>query len=219
MAGNLKRRSFSQIIRDMKHEFLKYRVMILISLFLFALANIITYLASMHVDTIKAVAVPDLILDNIPTLNLNFIFVYGFYAMIILIIFYVVFFHMKDAHKIILQFSLLMIIRSFFMVLTHLSVPLDAQIVTGVPTFLKGFYFVNDLFFSGHTSVPFLAFLLFRREKMGILFLGISILMAITVLFMHVHYSIDVFAAFFITYGSYKLGSGVCRQCEKLPTF
>lgn len=219
MKEDLRKRNLGERFRDMKQQFLKYRVMILISLFLFALANIITYLASMHVDTIKTVAVPDLILDNIPTLNLNFIFVYGFYAMVILIIFYSLFFHMKDVHKIILQFSLLMIIRSFFMVLTHLSVPLDAEIVTGVPAFLKGFYFVNDLFFSGHTAVPFLAFLLFRREKIGAWFLGISIVMAITVLFMHVHYSIDVFAAFFITYGSYKLGTRICRQCEKLPSF
>lgn len=197
-----------------KKEFLKHRFMIFLSLALLAVANISTYMASRHVDKINAIAVPDIILNNIPVLNLNLIFVYGFYATILIIILHSAFFHMKDAHKIIFQFSLLMVIRSFFMVLTNLSIPLDAEVITGVPAFLKGFYFENDLFFSGHTSIPFMAFLLFRKEKIGFLFLAISILMAITVLFMHVHYSIDVFAAFFITYGAYKIGEWLCKRCR-----
>jgi hypothetical protein len=36
--------------------------------------------------------------------------------------------------------------------------------------------------------------------------LGASIVLAITVLLMHVHYSIDVASAYFITYGVYKVG-------------
>lgn len=214
MKENIKRRSAKEVLKDMRHQFKSHKLMILLSFLLLAVANIISCVTSKHVDTIRTVAVPDLILDSIPTLNLNFIFVYGFYAVIIAIIAYSLFFHMKDIHKIILQFSMLMIIRSFFMVLTHLSIPLDAQIITGVPSFLKGFYFENDLFFSGHTSIPFMAFLLFRNEKIGIIFLAISILMAITVLFMHVHYSIDVFAAFFITYGVYRIGEWFCKRCK-----
>ena len=38
--------------------------------------------------------------------------------------------------------------------------------------------------------------------------------MAITVLGMHQHYSIDVFAAFFITYGVYKMGGWVIKKLK-----
>jgi hypothetical protein len=38
-----------------------------------------------------------------------------------------------------------------------------------------------------------------------------SIILAITVLLMHVHYSIDVLSAYFITYGVYKLSENYLR--------
>ena len=38
--------------------------------------------------------------------------------------------------------------------------------------------------------------------------------MGITVLGMHQHYSIDVFAAFFITYGCYKFGNWFLMKSE-----
>jgi hypothetical protein len=39
-----------------------------------------------------------------------------------------------------------------------------------------------------------------------------SIILASTVLLMHVHYSIDVAAAYFITYGVYVLGNKMFKQ-------
>ncbi len=74
--------------------------------------------------------------------------------------------------------------------------------------------FKNDLFFSGHTAVPFLGFLLFKNRKVKYTFLGASIIMAITVLLMHVHYSIDVFSAFFITYGTFKIGEWLFKKMD-----
>ena len=68
--------------------------------------------------------------------------------------------------------------------------------------------FRNDLFFSGHTAFPFLAFLIFRDSWIRWVFLAGSLVQGTTVLLMHVHYSIDVVAAFFIAYGSYS----ICRK-------
>ena len=64
-----------------------------------------------------------------------------------------------------------------------------------------GIFNGNDLFFSGHTGLPFLLALIFwENKKLRFLFLGFSVLFAVVVLLGHLHYSIDVFAAYFITY-------------------
>ena len=97
-------------------------------------------------------------------------------------------------------------IRSFFLILTHLQTPPDAIILT-FPNILSNLFFYNDMFFSGHTAMIFLGFFLSDNKKIKYVFLFGSIIMGITSLLVHHHYSIDVFAAFFITYGSYKIGN------------
>jgi membrane-associated phospholipid phosphatase len=59
----------------------------------------------------------------------------------------------------------------------------------------------NDLFFSGHTGAPFLLALIFWRiPPLRYLFLAWSLFFAVIVLLGHLHYTIDVLSAFFITY-------------------
>jgi hypothetical protein len=106
-------------------------------------------------------------------------------------------------------------IRAFFVTLTHLQTPLNAM-PAKFPSFLNILVFTNDSFFSGHTAFPFLGFLLFKDSKIRWLFLAGSIYMGLTVLISHKHYSIDVFSAFFITYGSYKIGNVIINKLEKL---
>ncbi len=64
---------------------------------------------------------------------------------------------------------------------------------------------LRDLFFSGHTSTMFLFFLTAKSKKMKILFLICTILIAFLVLVQHVHYTIDVLAAPFFAYTSYRI--------------
>jgi hypothetical protein len=64
----------------------------------------------------------------------------------------------------------------------------------------------NDLFFSGHTGLPFLIALIFWDHiYLRALFLGSSVVFGVIVLLSHLHYSIDVFSAFFITYSIYHI--------------
>lgn len=194
-----------------KNEIIQHKTLIAISVIFLILALTLNYSAGNYADRKGTVKVPDLVLDSIPTLDLNFVFIYGFLLVLGAMLAYPLFFKVKELHVAISQFSLLVLIRSFFVTLTHLSMPVGA-LIFNAPKIFSIFNFQNALFFSGHTSIPFLGFLLFRKEKIGIFFLIMTFVMAATVLFMHVHYSIDVFAAIFITYGSYKLGNRLFRK-------
>ncbi|MBU0907211.1 MAG: sphingomyelin synthase family protein [Nanoarchaeota archaeon] len=186
----------------------------LISLILLATAIILDYLAGAYVTTVPAVEAPDLILDNIPTLDLDFIFLYGIILIIVVLLVYPLLFKIREFHRVISQFSLLIAVRAAFTTFTHLKIPAQALVFT-LPRIFSFITFQNDLFFSGHTAVPFLGFLLFRHSKIKYFFLVSSIIMAAVVLFMHVHYTIDVFSAFFITYGTFKIGECFFKKISK----
>ena len=66
--------------------------------------------------------------------------------------------------------------------------------------------FNNENFFSGHTGVPFLLFLLFRVKWVRAVFLVESVAMGACVLLTRNHYTIDVLGAYFMTYAIYRLG-------------
>ena len=70
----------------------------------------------------------------------------------------------------------------------------------------RNIFITKDLFFSGHTSnMLVLAFCFEKRSDKWLAFIG-AIAVGIMVLFQHVHYSIDVIAAFIITFLLVKVG-------------
>ncbi|MEI6265620.1 MAG: phosphatase PAP2-related protein [Sphingobacteriia bacterium] len=73
----------------------------------------------------------------------------------------------------------------------------------------KDIFITKDLFFSGHTATQFLMFLCLQKKIDKYLTGLTSILIAIMVLIQHIHYTIDVFAAFPLTYLVYLLGKKV----------
>lgn len=187
-----------------KIELSEHKYLILLSLVFLVFANIINVYAGNYVDSKDAIPVKDIILDNIPTINLEWIFSYGMIIFLSILLCYVLFLKVKQFHIVAFSFSTLILVRSFFITLTHIGKPSDAAIMTSLPGIYQALNFHNDLFFSGHAALPFMAFLLFRKEKIGPFFLFMTIVLSLTVLIMHLHYSIDVFAAFFITYAIYK---------------
>jgi hypothetical protein len=191
--------------KEWKKDILEHKYKILLALLFLAISITATALSSSYVDEVRTVAVPDLVLDSLPVVNLSFIFNWGLLLMYTVYFAYPLIYKPKKFHYALGLMSLFLLTRSAFMILTHLKVPMDAINVAdyGVIHF---FTYSNDLFFSGHTGAPFLGFLVYDNKKIKYFMLAMSIILAITVLLMHVHYSIDVASAYFITYGIYKIG-------------
>lgn len=180
-----------------------------IGIFLLTLALMVQVTAGRHSyrKAITASFENDLILDNIPTVNLDEVIVQGAILLAALTIFMII------RHPRYLLFSLKAVaifiaIRSLFINLTPLGIyPEQAVFDQGFGSGLYNYLnFEGNYFFSGHTGLPFLMALIFWQKKWARnLFFGVSLLFAVSVLLAHVHYSIDVFAAPFISYGIFRI--------------
>jgi hypothetical protein len=148
-------------------------------------------------------AVSDLILDCLPTYNVSIIHIYIALTFWLCLSGYIL---SKPAlvPYICKTLALFALIRSVFICLTHLGEPANQLFIPD--GFSSLLLFKGDLFFSGHVGGPFLMMLLFWDNfAIRIISLGASLFFAATVLIGHIHYSIDVFAAPFITYSIYQL--------------
>lgn len=152
--------------------------------------------------------VEDLFLSNVPAVDTRFFFVYGTFAMIVVTaaVFLARPWRLPFCLK---AMALFFIIRAAFISLTHLG-PYPLQEPPTPSPFLNDMFFGGDLFFSAHTGLPFLGALVFWHEPaLRYVFLGVSLFFGAIVLLGHYHYSIDVAAAFFITYGIFHLARDV----------
>lgn len=172
---------------------------------LFLLGMVVNNLAIAFSTEHASNPVTDLVLSNVPVFNLDETFVYGTIIGVVITVLIAL------AHPRRIPFALyaagtFFIIRSGFVSLTHIA-PFLAHPGTEFtnPVIIRSF-FGADLFFSGHTGLPFLGSLIFWREKViRYFYLALSIFFAVVVLLAHLHYSIDVAAAFFITFTIYHI--------------
>ena len=169
------------------------------------LVSFIVNLYAIHFATEHASnPVTDLILSNTPILNVDDLFVYGtFVAASIAVL--VCLMHPKRIPFALYTVALFYFIRSGFTSLTHIA-PFYPHISTDFGATINKAFFGGDRFFSGHTGLPFLGALAFWNEpKIRFFFLGTSLFFGVIVLLGHLHYSIDVLSAFFITYAIYHI--------------
>lgn len=191
-----------------KKAILNHRPQITLSLIFAIIAIILTFVSGFYVERVGMVSPPDLILDNLPVVDLSILYVWLFLFVIFLFVLYAFVYQPEKIHYMIGMLSLFSVIRSGFVVLTHLKMPEGAvSPLSYSPAIYDFFSFSNYLFFSGHVGLPFLGYLIYREnKKLRMIFLASSIILAATALLMHRHYSIDVLSAYFITYGIYKIG-------------
>jgi len=163
------------------------------------------YYAGVYADSSQSNAVGDLLLDHLPVYNVEAIFFEGFFVLLILVIL-ILAYRPKAIPFTIKSVALFILIRSVFITLTHLKIFPQHAFLDPNDTFQNVFTFGGDLFFSAHTGLPFLFALIFWKDRRArFFFLVASAFFAAIVLLGHLHYSIDVFAAFFITYSIYRM--------------
>jgi hypothetical protein len=176
----------------------------ILSLCLLVLSLLANYYANVYVAGFTGNSVSDIILDNLPVFNVDFIFIEGIIIFWIIISFLLI----KIPARIpfvLKSIALFIFIRSISISLTHIAAPPVHSFLDPYKWFLdvsSG----NDLFFSSHAGLPFLMALCFWNDRFLRYFcIASSVLFSLTVLMGHLHYSIDVFAAFFITYTIYHM--------------
>lgn len=185
---------------------LSFRRKLLLGAFLFVLSCIVNFYASSYATREVSKSVTDIVLSNTRIYDVGGIFVYGALLLIGFIV-VICLFKLKRAPFVLLSLSVFIFVRSFFISLTHIG-PFPDRVALDLGSVTSKFIFGGDLFFSGHTGIPFLMALVFWHEKpLRYIFLAWSIFFGVIALLGHIHYSIDVLSAFFITYTIYHLAS------------
>lgn len=193
--------------------------LIIVAIFMLFLSLVINFYAWSYASISQSNAVTDIILSNIRTYNVDGIFLYGTFTLFLILLIYC----LKKPLQIpfiIKSIALFIVVRSSFIILTHIwPFPTAISIDKSLTLFdlFNHFSFSGDLFFSWHTGLPFLMALIFRKNKLLRYFsLAISFWFAVIVLLWHLHYSIDVLSAFFISYGIYHINLLLFQKEKKL---
>ena len=177
---------------------------LLVGFLFLTISLMINYVAGTYATERASLPVTDIILSNIPVFDVDGIFIYGpivFWIFAGLVLAY----NPKKIPFALKSIALFIIVRSIFISLTHIG-PFPTQAIINSTDFFSKFTFGGDLFFSGHTGLPFLMALIFWQEKnLRYIFIISSIIFGAVVLMGHLHYSIDVLAAFFITYSIFHM--------------
>ncbi len=182
----------------------KLVINIIASLLLLTLSFFVNYYANIYALVNLGEPVGDLLLDILPVLDVHLIFSEGAVLFIILLI--ALFLNEPKSIPFgVKAIALFVIVRSLFMILTHLGTP-HGQIVIDPTDFVQTISAGGDLFFSAHTGLPFLlAFVFWKQKILRYFFLLCTLIGGSAVLLGHLHYSIDVFAALFISYGIFQI--------------
>lgn len=181
-----------------------YVVSVIMGLVFLLISLILNYFAVQFAAANASGPVADIILSNIPAFDVGLYFayvplVYIFFAV------YLTLAEFKILPFVIKSVALFIFVRAIFITLTHIG-PFPTHASLGTAEILRFFTLYDDLFFSGHVGIPFLLALIFHDNRvLFVLFFTGSLLGGFISLLGHLHYSIDVFASFFITYSIFHL--------------
>ena len=182
----------------------RFLISVFVGILLLILSIVMNFYAGLYAVERASNSVTDLILSNTQTMDVDGIFIYGSF---IFWIFVTILCLLKPNRIpfILKSIALFVFIRSIFISVTHIG-PFPDQILINPESLINKFTSGADLFFSAHTGLPYLMALAFWNQKaLRFFFLLASMVFGAVVLLGHLHYSIDVLSAFFITYTIFHL--------------
>jgi membrane-associated phospholipid phosphatase len=141
----------------------------------------------------------DLILDNLPVIDLSL--VYDIVCMIPILLVFIYMFHKKDFNRfpfILLMVGLFYMVRGVFIVLTPFGNP--PQFMGSDPLFNGFSKYELGVYPSGHTGNVFMLYLLVNDSLYKKLILLCLSIVIFALLLSHGHYSIDIFSGVFFAY-------------------
>ena len=193
----------------------RYIFSFILALAMLAAGLVISAYAVQYATLTASSSVTDIILSNFRAHDVDGIFVNGAMIMVLFIA-CVCLWDPKRIPFTVKTIAIFVIIRSIFIMCTHIGAFPDHIVIDpSSQNFLESimgtnmyssFFLGNDSFFSGHTGLPFLmAFIYYDKKWLRAIFMAFSIMFGVIVLLGHLHYTIDVLSAFFISYGIYRI--------------
>ena len=187
----------------------RFRKSVAMGIFSLLLAGCAAALAQRYINQASGNPVGDLVLDNLPNFPwpiLLFDFLILGSVFVACSILFVTLANPAYLPFTLKTIALLYFVRAFFVSLTHLKVSPDKIMFDRWGILAKFIYGGNDLFFSGHVALPFVAALIFWKMKFArCYFLSAAAIFALATLFARSHYSIDVFVVPFVGYGVFVI--------------
>ena len=151
----------------------------------------------------------DWLLRKLPLVNTLPVLSWGWFGLHIYACFAAALYMPRRIPFLLFLLSVYMVVRTAFVFLSPIGHPtdmVDMRLHDMLFKQLLGTWtFTNEFVFSGHTAIPFMFSLFFRTRGLKTLMLGGSIVMAVCVLLSRNHYTVDVLAAYLVSYSVYSL--------------
>ena len=174
-----------------------------------ALTFIIFYLPLFYQNVIEpktGIVIHDIVLSSLSPINFSI----PIFTIIYLTILYTFFTNLRHPDKLLLGLSVYLavsLLRMLAMYAITFEPPQD--IILLIDPVTSRFYpdagFAKDLFFSGHVSTLTLMVLLEKRIMIRWIKIVATIIVAVLLAWQHVHYTLDLIVAPFVTIGVYRL--------------
>ena len=184
----------------------RFRNKTIIALLLVAIILILLPTFFAFIEKREGMVLQDFVLDAIPAMDVSvpsFVIIWS----VVLLVFYRIYQNPMLFLVVAYGFILMCLLRVLTISLIPLNPPVGIIVlkdpIANIAYGRNGIFITKDLFYSGHTGNMFLFFLCLERKWDKIFALTASFLVGILVMVQHIHYSIDVFAAFIFTYFIY----------------
>ena len=175
--------------------------LLLVAIILFVLPSFFAF-----IEKREGMVLQDFVLDAVPAMDVSiptFVIIWS----VVLLVFYRIYQNPRLFLVIAYGFILMCILRVLTISILPLNPPPGLIVlkdpIANIAYGGNGIFITKDLFYSGHTGNMFLFFLCLEAKWDKIIALTASFLVGILVMVQHIHYSIDVIAAFFFTYFIY----------------